>query len=159
MNYGIFEDQKAIKELYHSLGGKKYSQIKNIYIKDSWKFGNNLIMLNNMIYYFEILGEKKNIYINNAHHWYIKDKIVTDYVNIEMINDTLINCNDSETICMQKAPWILTPKDYAEYVNAHPEETQPIEEAEYYGLRFRESKPTKENQAMRRAKKKKRAGD
>ena len=109
-NKSSTEDQKAIKELYHSLGGKKYSQIKNIYIKDSWKFGNNLIMLNNMIYYFEILGEKKNIYINNAHHWYIKDKIVTDYVNIEMINDTLINCNDSETICMQKAPWILTPK-------------------------------------------------
>ena len=58
-NKSSTEDQKAIKELYHSLGGKKYSQIKNIYIRDSWKFGNNMLMLNNMLYYFEILREKK----------------------------------------------------------------------------------------------------
>lgn len=67
-------------------------------------------MLNNMLYYFEILREKKNIYINNAHHWYIKDKIVTNYVNIEMINDSVINCNNSETMCIQGAPWIITPQ-------------------------------------------------
>jgi WD40 repeat protein len=67
-------------------------------------------MLSNMVYYIELLGEKKNIYINNAHHWFFKDKIVTDYVNIEMVNDTQMNCNDSETYCIEKCPWLLTPQ-------------------------------------------------
>ena len=109
-NKSSVQDQKAKMELYHSLGGKKYSRRKNIYIRDSWKFGNRMIMLNNMLYYFELLGEKKNIYINNAHHWFFKDKIVTDYANIEMVNDTLMNCTDNETYCIQKCPWLLTPQ-------------------------------------------------
>jgi len=83
--------------------------MKNIYIRDTWKFGNRIIMLNNMLYYFEILGEKKNIYINNANQWFFKDKIVTGYVTIEMVNDTLMNCNNSETFCVQRMPYLLTP--------------------------------------------------
>ena len=83
--------------------------MKNIYIRDTWKFGNRIIMLNNMLYYFEILGEKKNIYINNANQWFFKDKIVTGYVTIEMVNDTLMNCNNSETFCVQRVPYLLTP--------------------------------------------------
>jgi len=27
-----------------------------------------------------------------------------------MINDSVINCNDSETMCIQGAPWIITPQ-------------------------------------------------
>jgi hypothetical protein len=109
-NKSSSSDQRAKIELYHSLGGKKYTKRKNIYIRDSWRFGNRMIMLSNMVYYIELLGEKKNIYINNAHHWFFKDKIVTDYVNIEMVNDTQMNCNDSETYCIQGCPWLLTPQ-------------------------------------------------
>lgn len=103
-------DQKAKMELYHVLGGKKYSQLKNIYIMDYWKFGNSMIMLNNMIYYFEVLKEKKNIYLNPVHHWLIKDKIITEYVNLSLFeNTTMIECNDNSTMCIYGTPWILTP--------------------------------------------------
>ena len=102
-------DQRAKRELYHQLGGKKYSQKKNIYIMDTWKFGNRMIMLNHMIYYFELLGEKKNIYLNSAHHWYLKNKIVTEYVNISLVDNSTIDCNDNSTMCIYGCPWILTP--------------------------------------------------
>ena len=102
-------DQRAKMELYHNLGGKKYSQLKNIYIMDHWKFGNSMIMLNNMLYYFEMLRQKKNIYLNSAHHWFIKDKIVTEFVNISVVDNSTIDCNDNSTVCILRAPWILTP--------------------------------------------------
>jgi hypothetical protein len=97
-------------ELYNKFGGIKYSKQKNIYIRDNWKFGNRMIFLNNMIYYYQILGEDKNIYINSAHHWFLKDKIILDHVNISIVNDSTMNCNDNETFCVERCPYLLTPK-------------------------------------------------
>ena len=59
---------------------------------------------------------------------------------------------------MDKTIWILSPEDYKAYAEAHPEQIQPIEDADLYGVKFRTAKPVKENRAMRRQKKK-RAGD
>lgn len=55
---------------------------------------------------------------------------------------------------MEKKTIILTPEDYAEYVRLHPE-TIKRGNVNYYGLRIVESKPSTENRAMRRQKKKK----
>ena len=103
-------DNKTKMELYNKFGGIKYSKQKNIYIRDNWKFGNRMIFLNNMIYYYQILGEDKNIYINSAHHWFLKDKIILDHVNISIVNDSTMNCNDNETFCVERCPYLLTPK-------------------------------------------------
>ena len=103
-------DKEAKLKLYNKLGGTRYSQMKNIYIKDSWKFGNKMIMLNNIIFYIELLGEKKNLYLNSAHHWFMKDKIITEYVNISMANDSMIDCKSIDTYCIEKMPWLLTPQ-------------------------------------------------
>lgn len=103
-------DKEAKLKLYYKLGGTRYSQMKNIYIKDSWKFGNRMIMLNNIVFYVELLGEKKNIYLNSAHHWFMKDKIITEYVNISMANDSMIDCNSNETYCIKGMQWLVTPR-------------------------------------------------
>ena len=63
-----------------------------------------------MIYYYQILGEDKNIYINSAHHWFLKDKIILDHINISIVNDSTMNCNDNETFCVERCPYLLTPK-------------------------------------------------
>ena len=102
-------DQMAKQELYHRLGGKVYSRLKNIYVMGTWKFGNRMIMLNHMIYYFELLKEKKNLYLNKAHHWFIKDNITTEYVNISLVDNSTIDCRDNTTMCIISCPWILTP--------------------------------------------------
>lgn len=54
---------------------------------------------------------------------------------------------------------VLSREDYERFAEEHPELQQNIEDENYYGLKFKESKPTTENRAMRRAKKRKRAGD
>lgn len=55
---------------------------------------------------------------------------------------------------MGKTIWILSPEDYKAYAAAHPEKIQAIEDTNYYGLTFKESKPVTENRAARRKKEK-----
>ena len=102
-------DQRAKNKLYRALGGEHFSKLKNIYIKDHWKFGNRMLSLNNMIFYFELVKEHKNIYLNSRHHWFLKNKIVTKYVNISLANESEIDCNDNYTTCILGCPWLLTP--------------------------------------------------
>ena len=102
-------DQRAKMTLYKRLGGEHFSKLKNIFIKGDWRFGNRMLSLNNMIFYFELLKEHKNIYLNSRHHWFLKDKIVTKYVNISLANESEIDCNDNYTTCILGCPWLLTP--------------------------------------------------
>ncbi len=79
--------------------GKDLNNIETLFIKEHVNFGNRMVNLNNFIYYFEILGVK-NIYLNNQHNWYIKDKIITKKYNISVAPISEINCKDVKTVCM-----------------------------------------------------------
>ena len=50
---------------------------------------------------------------------------------------------------------IMSREDYEKFAEDYPELIQNIEDVNYHGLQFRESKPVTENRAMRRAKRKK----
>ena len=69
-------------------------------MKDLNPFGNRIIILNNLIYYCEILGFK-NIYLNSNINWYIKDKIISDNINITVIPSNNINCNAPYIACFK----------------------------------------------------------
>ena len=72
---------------------------KNIFITKTGGLGNQLCALNNIIFYSEILGIK-NIYLNDAfNNWYIKNKIITNKLNISLSNKNQINCNSEDTFC------------------------------------------------------------
>ena len=77
---------------------KNFNYVKNIFIDDAFNFGNRIIALNNIIYYSEVLGIK-NIYLNSAYNWFIKKEIITDKLNISLLNISEINCFSSETYC------------------------------------------------------------
>ena len=102
-------DQRAKMTLYKRLGGERFSKLKNIFIKGDWRFGNRMLSLNNMIFYFELLKEHKNIFLNSNHEWFFKNKIVTKYVNISLANESEIDCNDNYTFCIVGTPMLLTP--------------------------------------------------
>ena len=55
-------------------------------------------MLNNIIYYFEILNIK-NIYLDSSYNWFIQKNITTDKINIMLISSSKINCQSKEVIC------------------------------------------------------------
>ena len=67
---------------------------------DNSQFGNRIIILNNLIYYCEILGFK-NIYLNSNVNWYIKDKIISDNINITMIPSINIDCQAPYIACFK----------------------------------------------------------
>ena len=95
-------DETNIKLLRDKLSEKfkkNSSLVKNLFITRTCGLGNQICALNNIIFYSEILGIK-NIFLNDAYNnWYIKNKIVTDKLNISLKNQNEINCNSADTFC------------------------------------------------------------
>jgi hypothetical protein len=81
-----------ISELSH----KRLTNIDIVYITKPAMFGNSFIMINNILFYCEILG-CKNIYFAPKMNLFIKNKIVTDKYNISLNSE--INCSDPTTLC------------------------------------------------------------
>ena len=65
------------KELLNMLSraiGKTINKINSIFLSQKYKFGNQIILINMVIYYCEILGCKK-IILNKNWNWFIRKKI------------------------------------------------------------------------------------
>ena len=96
------DDEKNIKLLRDKFSEKfkkNSSLVKNIFITKTGGLGNQICAFNNIIFYSEILGIK-NIYLNDAfNNWYIKNKIITNKLNISLSNKNQINCNSEDTFC------------------------------------------------------------
>lgn len=99
-NIEIVENLK--KELCKKLK-KDFNMVKNIYILDTFNFGNQIVAFNNLINYCEILGIK-NIYLNSESHWYIKNDINTNKIHISLLSNDKIQCNSHDTYCGQLYP-------------------------------------------------------
>ena len=101
-NLNESSDLKAKEELLEKFKGlsysKNYSSLKAIFVLKPVHFGNGLVKLNNLIYYCEVLGYK-NIYLNSEFNWFIKEPIITDKINIRIINKSEVNCLDNNILC------------------------------------------------------------
>lgn len=75
---------------------KNLTKLDSIYVKDNIPFGNEVISINHIIYYCEVLG-CKNIYLNSHFNCYIKNKIVTEKLNISF--NSKVNCSDPTILC------------------------------------------------------------
>ena len=91
---------KVLDHFLSLLTKNNSNDIKYIYLTDNSQFGNRIIILNNLIYYCEILGFK-NIYLNSNVNWYIKDKIISDNINITMIPSINIDCQSPYIACFK----------------------------------------------------------
>ena len=77
--------------------------VKNIYILDTFNFGNQIVAFNNLINYCEILGIK-NIYLNSESNWYIKNDINNNKIHISLLSQDKIQCSSQETYYGQLYP-------------------------------------------------------
>ena len=90
---------KLLKDKFNKKFNKNVSLVQNIFITKGGNFGNQICCLNNIIFYSEILGIK-NIYLNpNIDYLYLKNKVTTDKINIELKSRDQINCQSEDTIC------------------------------------------------------------
>ena len=74
---------------------------KIVYVDKSFNFGNSLVLLNNLIYYCEILNIK-NIYLNSNYKWPISQNISYGKMNISLISTININLNSDNIIIFDK---------------------------------------------------------
>jgi len=74
---------------------------KIVYIDKSFHFGNSLVLLNNLIYYCEILNIK-SIYLNSNYKWPISQNISYEKMNISIISTININLNDDNIIIFDR---------------------------------------------------------
>ena len=82
---------------------------------DNNKFGNRIIIINNLIYYCEILGFK-NIYLNSDLNLYIKGNIISDKINITMIPSRNIDCHAPYIICFKSIAYPTLYLYYPSYI-------------------------------------------
>lgn len=78
---------------------KNFTSLDNLYFTEPANFGNRMQMINNIMYYCEILG-CKNIYLNPAHNWFIKNTVIIGKFNISVIEPSKINCDNINTFCL-----------------------------------------------------------
>ena len=93
-----YKEKRKLINLFKDRYNKNFINVKNIFIEDAIPFGNRMIILNNIIYYSEILNIK-NIYLNSAYNWFIKNDIITGKIHISVIDKSQINCFSKETFC------------------------------------------------------------
>ena len=96
----LFNELKSINKDMN----KNISEVKIIYLKESLKFGNSMILLNNLIAYCEVL-DIRNIYLNIDMDWPIVDDIFTDRINIYFVSPYQIDCEDKAVLCPEYKPF------------------------------------------------------
>jgi len=100
---------KLINELNNEKKYKNFANIKSIFILEPGNFGNRIIMLNNIIFYSEILGIK-NIYLRAKYNWYIKNNIISDKINITFMSLSKMDCNRNDILCVSfVSGFLITP--------------------------------------------------
>ena len=92
------ESKKKLKIALSKSFKKDINKIKNIFIKRPFFFGNQIIALNNLLYYAEILGIK-DIYFNSEGKFFIENDIFTDKIHISLKSRNDTDCSSQETFC------------------------------------------------------------
>ena len=69
--------------------GKKITSVKKIFCSQKYPFGNQLIMLNNIIYWCETILKCKRIILDRRYFWYIKNTIIFKKNKMDIIVDDI----------------------------------------------------------------------
>ena len=93
--------QELLNELDIKHQNKNLSEIKSVYVEKSYKFGNAMVLLNNLLYYCEILNIT-NIYLNSEKEWPISHNIISDKFNITLISRKKMDYINRDIIIFDK---------------------------------------------------------
>lgn len=92
LNNSIKEEKKneLLKELQKKNHIKILSKISSVYVDNPFRFGNSMVLLNNLLYYCEILNITE-IYLNAEKNWPISQNFISNKINISLISGKDIN--------------------------------------------------------------------
>ena len=84
-------EKNFILKMISNHTGKKIKSVKNIFCSHKYPFGNQMIMLNNIIYWCEKMLKCKRIILDKRYYWYIKKKIILKKLKMDIIIDDIQN--------------------------------------------------------------------
>ena len=77
------------------------SELNSVFVEKSFRYGNSIVLLNNLLYYCEILNIS-NIYLNSNQDWPIFENTTLPKLNISFVNKENINLEDRNITCFNK---------------------------------------------------------
>ena len=92
---------QLLKELQISHKKQNLSEIKFVYLDKTYNFGNALVLLNNLIYYCEILNIT-NIYLNSKKNWPISQNIISNKINVSLTSKKNLEFKDKNIVIFDK---------------------------------------------------------
>ena len=93
--------------MFSIIKNKTINTIETFFITYNIPFGNNIITLNNALFYCEVIGCNKIILkkYNVDRKWLIKDPIYIEKLNITITLGKKVDCNDDKILCIRTATW------------------------------------------------------
>ena len=116
------KQREKVYEIISNKTNKKINKIDKIFLSRANPFGNNVICVNNAIFYCEVLGCNQIILKENTKRkWLIKNPIHIKKLNITIEQGPDVDCNDNHTLCAYNVwdilyPFILKPKVMTQYI-------------------------------------------
>ena len=116
--------KNSFMNMFSKIKNKNISNIETFFITNNVRFGNNIITINNVIFYCEIIGCNKIIlnYYHVKRNWLIKNPIYIQKFNITIMLGKNVNCNDEKVFCIQASTWdpfypiFIKPEIRTEYI-------------------------------------------
>ena len=93
--------QQLLNELQTNHRNKNLSEIKFVYLDKTYNFGNAIVLLNNLLYYCEILNIS-NIYLNSKKNWPISQNITSNKINISIISKKNLDFKNKNIVIFDK---------------------------------------------------------
>ena len=115
MNFSIYSNETSIKsylrmkllDYMSKLKKKNITKIDTFYLSSLYNFGNNLIAINNCIFYCEILGCHNIILDKSQKNFFINETIILKESKITIRKDSDIKCNHDDIICLNEQFWYI----------------------------------------------------
>jgi hypothetical protein len=103
------ELKKKLLSFISKIRKRTITKINAIFLSRNDNFGNNLVTINNCIFYCEILGCRKIILNKNQskRKWLIKNPIYINEIDLTIKLDSNINCQNDEILCLYEISWII----------------------------------------------------
>ena len=93
--------QQLLNELQTNPRKKNIKEIKFVYLDKTYNFGNAIVLLNNLLYYCEILNIS-NIYLNSKKNWPISQNITSKKINISIISKKNLDFKNKNIVTFDK---------------------------------------------------------
>ena len=98
----FIEAKENLSQKFYYFKADKSTPIQKVVLCGTYfpKFGNKMVILNNLIYYCELFGIKE-IYLNPSFNWFLNNPIITPSLTITPMKTQKESCEDNDSICIR----------------------------------------------------------